>query len=145
MNKTNKYLRFLAVIFLAGFLFFGISTLALADDAPQGPGDAPQGPGPSSPDAITSLEDPLQGGADKPIVPADIINRLAAALVAPVGALAFVFLVVGGFYWIFSAGNEERVKTGKDIILWTVVGIIIVFSSYAILSFVFKILLPVAK
>ena len=72
----------------------------------------------------------------------DLIGRIANALIAPVGAIAFLFFVIGGFYWIFSGGNEERIKAGKDIMLWTLVGVAIIFFAYAILSFLFKIVLP---
>ena len=103
-------------------------------------------------DKIISLEDPLapvktdtSDDANKNIQPVDIVNRIAKALIYPIGAVAFIFMIIGGFYWIFSGGNDEKIKKGKDIILWTIVGLLIVFSSYAILSFVFAALIPPAK
>ncbi len=67
-----------------------------------------------------------------------LVGRLSKAVLAPIGAFAFLFFVIGGFYWIFSAGNEERIKKGKDIMLWATVGLIVVFSSYALLVFIFN-------
>ena len=52
-----------------------------------------------------------------------------------VGAMAFVMFVIGGFTMIFSMGNAERVKKGRDILVAAVVGMIIVFSAYLIVKF----------
>ncbi|MBI5622119.1 hypothetical protein HY933_04655 [Candidatus Falkowbacteria bacterium] len=92
--------------------------------------------------SIISLEDPLNvktdatGPLSNIAIVQEIILRLAKFLIAPIGAIAFLCLVIGGFYMIFSGGNEERVKQGKDIIVWTVVGIIVIFSAYAVINFV---------
>lgn len=64
--------------------------------------------------------------------------QVAYFMIFPIGALAFLAFVLGGFYWIFSGGNEERVKKGREIMVWSIIGIIVVFSSYAILTLVFK-------
>lgn len=52
-----------------------------------------------------------------------------------IGAMAFVMFVIGGFTMIFSMGNAERAKKGRDILVAAVVGIIIVFSAYLIVKF----------
>ena len=52
-----------------------------------------------------------------------------------IGALALVMFVYGGFTMILSMGNPERVKKGRDILAAAVVGIIIVFTAFLIVSF----------
>jgi len=37
---------------------------------------------------------------------------------------------------IISAGNAERVKKGRDILVAAIVGIVIAFSAYALINFV---------
>jgi len=44
-------------------------------------------------------------------------------------ALAVLMMIVGAFYLITATGDPERVSTGKKIITWTIVGIIILFFS----------------
>ncbi|MFA5358668.1 MAG: hypothetical protein WC310_02510 [Patescibacteria group bacterium] len=66
---------------------------------------------------------------------AEIAARVARAAIIPIGGLAFLMFVIGGFFWIFSGGNEEKVKRGRDIMMWSIVGILVVFSSYALLTF----------
>ena len=54
------------------------------------------------------------------------------------GALSFLMFVYGGFLWITSGGNSDKVKKGKDTIFWAIIAIVVIFSSYAIINFVFS-------
>jgi multisubunit Na+/H+ antiporter MnhB subunit len=54
------------------------------------------------------------------------------------GALALVMFVIGGIQWMTAAGNSERVKKGRDTLMWAVLGLIVIFSSYAILRAVLE-------
>jgi len=55
-----------------------------------------------------------------------------------IGSLTLLAFVVGGFLWLTSAGSPERVKKGKDIMVWATIGVFIIFSAYAILRTVMK-------
>lgn len=52
-----------------------------------------------------------------------------------VGALILLMFVLGAFFMLTSAGDSNRVSTGKKIITAAVVGGIIVFSSFLIINF----------
>ena len=52
------------------------------------------------------------------------------------GVIAIVIILYGGFVWLTSAGNEEKVGQAKKIITAGIVGLIIIFISYAIAVFV---------
>lgn len=88
------------------------------------------------------LEDPLLIGKsttstiDDPAALSTWLGGIIKRVIAPIGAIAFLMFVAGGFFWIFSAGNEERVKRGRDIMIWTAIGLIVIFAAYAILTFV---------
>lgn len=71
-----------------------------------------------------------------------VLGNVAYALIFPMGTLAFVAFIVGGGMWIFSNGNEETVKKGKDTMIWAIIGLIVVFASYAILNFFFESVSP---
>ena len=49
----------------------------------------------------------------------------------PVGAL---MIVIAGFYFLTAGGDPEKVNTAKRIIFWTIVGIIIIFLSKALVT-----------
>jgi hypothetical protein len=36
-----------------------------------------------------------------------------------------------------AAGNQEMVTRGRNILMWAAIGLIIIFSSYALVKFVF--------
>ncbi|MBU4257117.1 pilin [Patescibacteria group bacterium] len=53
------------------------------------------------------------------------------------GSLALLAFIYGGVVFLISAGNTEMVARGKKIIIGAVIGLVIVFASYTIISFVF--------
>lgn len=61
------------------------------------------------------------------------ILRIALGLL---GSLFLVMVTVGGYIWIFSGGNKEKFKKGKDLLVWSVAGVAVVLASYGILDWV---------
>ncbi|MGI6373787.1 MAG: pilin [Patescibacteria group bacterium] len=53
-----------------------------------------------------------------------------------VGSLTLVMFMYGGFTFLISAGNPEKVSSAKKVIIAAVVGLVLVFSSYLIVRFV---------
>jgi len=49
----------------------------------------------------------------------------------PIGA---IMITVAGFFFVTAAEDPGKIDTGKKIVLWTLIGLLIVFSSYAIIS-----------
>ncbi len=62
--------------------------------------------------------------------------NVASFILGIVGALTLLMFVYGGVTLLISGGSADKVKKGKDIILGSVVGLVIVFSSYMIVQFV---------
>jgi len=62
----------------------------------------------------------------------NIVNVLLGFL----GIIAIIVILYGGFVWLVSAGNEEKVSQAKKIISAGIIGLVIIFVSYAIASFV---------
>lgn len=60
-------------------------------------------------------------------------------LIGVSGSIALVMFIWGGFTWITAAGNADRVKKGRQIFTWSVIGLILIFGSYAILNAIFQI------
>lgn len=79
------------------------------------------------------------GEIDNPIGiddPRQIIGNVIKAILGIVGSLALLMFIYGGFTWITSGGNDEKVKKGKDAIVWAALGLAIIFFSYAMVNFV---------
>ncbi|MBI2436744.1 MAG: hypothetical protein HYV41_03320 [Candidatus Magasanikbacteria bacterium] len=77
----------------------------------------------------------IQSSADIRI----IIARTIKVFLGFVGTLATVYTVYGGYLYLTSAGSEDRMSHGRRIILYGVLGILIILSSYSIAWFVYKI------
>ena len=74
------------------------------------------------------------GNADPRLVVSSVIRAVLGLL----GLGALIILLYSGFEWMTSMGNDEKVKDAKKRILYTVIGMAILLSAYAITMFVFK-------
>ncbi len=61
------------------------------------------------------------------------------SLLGVLGILALVIVLIGGFKWMTSGGNEEGVSSAKKTIAAGIVGLAIILFAYAIVSFVFNV------
>ena len=57
-----------------------------------------------------------------------------------VGSLSLLMFVYGGFSYIYSRGNPEGIKKAYSILTNAVIGLVIVFTSYAIIKVVLSVL-----
>ncbi len=65
-----------------------------------------------------------------------LLIRIANIILSIVGSLSFLAFVVGGMTFLLSAGNQDQVNKAKAIMFGAVAGLIVVFVSYSIISFV---------
>ena len=70
----------------------------------------------------------------------DLIGRGVQGFLGISGALALLFVVWGGITWMTSRGNAEKVKSGRDAMVWALFGLVAVFLSYVIISAVLGLL-----
>jgi len=64
--------------------------------------------------------------------------KIANLILGIVGSLSLLAFVAGGLMMMLSAGNAEWVTRGKQTLIGAVIGLIIVFTSYTIIYFVFQ-------
>lgn len=64
--------------------------------------------------------------------------RISRMILGFVGSLALIMFIYGGFMFLTSGGSKESITKGQKAIIAATVGLIIVFSSYLIISFVLK-------
>jgi surface polysaccharide O-acyltransferase-like enzyme len=71
--------------------------------------------------ADVTIEPPIKYHSVEEVIGA-IVNWVynIALVIAP------LMIMIGGFYLITAAGDPEKVNTGKKIITWTIVGIVVV-------------------
>ncbi len=74
--------------------------------------------------------------------PEVIIGRIILSLLTFVGLIAFVLVIYAGGLWMTASGNEKQVEKAKDILKNAVIGLIIIFTSYAIATFIIATIAP---
>ena len=86
---------------------------------------------PNTSTSAVKLDNPLGEGT----TPNDLIGRIINSILGIVGSLALLMFVYGGLTWMTSSGNPEKVKKGRDVIIWSAIGLVIVFASYGLVKF----------
>lgn len=113
MTKKNKYiLAFFSCLALSLASIHGVSALDVG---------------------VNEVNSTIQLSSANPItIAARIINILMMFL----GAIAVSLVIFAGFKWMTSNGNEENVAAAKKILKNSVIGLLIILSSWGIVSFI---------
>ena len=73
---------------------------------------------------------------DQPKALESYATGIVKGLLTLVGVIFMALLIYGGFLYMTSAGNEEKVKKGKNTIIASVIGLLIIISGYSITLFI---------
>lgn len=115
-----KIKSLLIIIIFSIFQFFPLSVFA----ASTAPGACPSG--------STCIDNPIDTDS-----PQQLIGKVIKAVLGISGSLALLMFVYGGFTWMLSGGNSEKVTKGKNTLVWAAIGLIVIFSSYALVNAIF--------
>lgn len=74
----------------------------------------------------------------------DLFTNIIGTLLVWAGAVALLFIIIGGFRYIFSMGNEEGADGARKTVLYAILGLIIIFLAFLIVSYVLNNLLNVS-
>lgn len=66
----------------------------------------------------------------------DLITRIINTMLFLAGILAVIFIIVGGYLYITSRGNEAQAKKGAAALTYSVIGLILVVLSYVLVNVV---------
>ena len=125
MNELSKVLTFLGIA-----LVFAFPVIALA-------------------------QSPIQSGINSsgirslfgfgPLNSATTLDRLIAEVIrlvlSFVGLIAILFIIIGGYRYITSNGNDEVAEAGKKTLINAVIGLVIIALAYVIVTVVINTLL----
>ncbi len=124
---TKKTIFLLSILSL--FILINFNFVLLCNAADEGP---------ISSEALdTSKPVTLDNPLGKTTTPEVLMGNIIQAILGIVGSIALVMVIYGGFIWMTAAGNQEKVTKGRDVLVWAAVGLFIIFSSYALVKFVF--------
>lgn len=52
------------------------------------------------------------------------------------GIISVIMIIIGGYWYVLSAGDPQKVKKAKDTILYAAVGLVISLMAWTIINFV---------
>ncbi len=72
----------------------------------------------------------------KKITIVDILKITIESFLILAGTIAVLFIIIGGFQYVTSAGNPENVAKAKNTITYSIIGLVITIISLAVVKFV---------
>ena len=120
------FLSFLIVNYILGELGVAQVGVEKAKSAPQFAQD--EGIVPKGDDK--TIPDPLPGKNLQ-----DIINSVFNVAYGLAGIVAIIYLIYGGYMYITSSGNPDASEAAKSTIVNSIIGLIIILTSYLIIHF----------
>ncbi len=79
------------------------------------------------------IKNPLGANANMDV----LIKNFVFTVLSLSGVLALVAFIYGGLMWLISMGDTAKITKGKNVMIWAVVGLAVIFGSYAIISLVY--------
>lgn len=113
IEKAKNTILYAVIGTILSILAFAIVTFISAQLPPYGPTPA---------DAATAIK--------------EVLTKLSSAFLAIAGTIAVLFIIIGGFQYITSAGNPDAIEKAKNTILYAVIGLLACILSYAVINFV---------
>ncbi|MBI4449683.1 hypothetical protein HY634_01370 [Candidatus Uhrbacteria bacterium] len=86
-----------------------------------------------------ALDTGLQFGTATGLSTQDIrvtVAKIIRAFIGILGLVALVIVLYGGFLWMTSGGNEEKIEKGKQVLTNGAIGLAIIFLSLGITQFI---------
>ena len=82
-----------------------------------------------------------ESGSNQDSLP-EVVGRIIKWVVGLIGIVLVAMFIYGGVTYATSAGNEDRVETGKKIMMYSIMGILIVAIAFAATDYIIKALFP---
>ena len=142
-SKTAKVLM-MVILILAVFLVCQLilTPLALAqDNGDAGTDGEVTGDEETDGDEVPAQDFGLDLAAETDLVQGDLIDiivNVINALMGLLGLVAVIIIIYGGFLYLTSAGEEEKIKKAKKSMVSGVIGLVLVILSWVIAQFIFS-------
>lgn len=65
-----------------------------------------------------------------------ILTTVTNILLFLMGAVSVIMIIIGGFRYVTSQGDQTQMQSAKNTILYAVIGVVVSIAAYAIVSFV---------
>ena len=66
----------------------------------------------------------------------DTVKNITNTMLYLLGLIAVIAIIIGGIKYVLANGDAGKVKSSKDIILYSVIGLIVAIMAWGIVNFV---------
>lgn len=66
------------------------------------------------------------------------LDRIVGYIFPIAGLLAVAFVIYGGYMWIISGGDPEKLKKAQGTLTWAIIGLVFTILSRVILGLIYK-------
>ena len=77
-----------------------------------------------------------EAGLNNDVTPGGAISNVIRLILALLGVVALLIIIIGGFKWMTSGGDSEKIAAAKKLMAAGILGMIIVLFAYIIQQFV---------
>ena len=70
----------------------------------------------------------------------NIVENILESIILVLGIVAVIFIIVGGFQYMSSAGDTSKIQKAKNTILYAVIGLVVCILAFIIVNFVISII-----
>lgn len=131
--RKRRQFRVISAFVLVIGIFVLLAPMVLAVDPP---GPLPP-PGPITGAQIADV--PGQAGLILPATdPRVIVAKIIKVALGFLGIVAVGLILYGGFLWMTSAGDEEKIAQAKKVIINATIGLAIILAALGIVQFIFR-------
>jgi hypothetical protein len=65
------------------------------------------------------------------------LNKIVSYIFPVVGILSVAFIIYGGYMWMISGGDPEKVKKAQGTLTWAIIGLVFTILSRLILGIIY--------
>lgn len=66
----------------------------------------------------------------------DLVKGVTDFLYSVALVLAPLFIVIAGYFFVTASGDPKKIETGKNIVLYTLIGLLIIILSHSLVNVV---------
>jgi hypothetical protein len=126
-----------ALVLAFGFGAFSIAVTAVTSgSASAATANCTGGPDAADPLSAGASCAQANGTSSNLFAQGGVFQVVANTLIFLVGAVAVIFLIIGGLRYVVSNGDSKAVEGAKNTILYAIIGIVVAVISFALVSFV---------
>lgn len=68
----------------------------------------------------------------------NVVDKVVSLILPIAGIACVVFIIIGGYMWITSAGDPSKIKQAQGTLTWAIIGLVVILMATAIISVVTK-------